>query len=53
MELDENDYYSNERQSFELLENLLEKSNIFSFFEKIAIEVYRFLQKLLQKSQNL
>jgi hypothetical protein len=35
-------------------QKIYRKSQIsFSFFDKIAIEVYRFLQKSLQKSQNL
>jgi hypothetical protein len=51
--LKENGCSYSKRKSFELSENLPEKSNIFSFFDKIAIEVYRFLQKSLQKSQNL
>jgi hypothetical protein len=43
------------RRSFELSEDLLEKSNIFFilFFERIAIKVYRLLQKSLQEPQNL
>jgi hypothetical protein len=42
------------KDNFLSFQKIYRKSQIsFSFFDKIAIEVDRFLQKSLQKSQNL
>jgi hypothetical protein len=52
MRLDKNDFSSNVRKTFELSENLAEKSNISFLLEKIAFEVECFFAKFDEKSRN-
>jgi hypothetical protein len=51
MRLEKNGCNCDEIKSFELSENLLEKSNILSFFEKIAIEVECILQNFTKNHE--